>query len=104
MTEVFTPPPHPGEILGEELFMRGLNQSEAARLLGLRKAVVCRLVNQVYGLSPSVAYRLEKAGLYTAFYWLKLQAEYDIWRMSLLNFSDVQTFPARYGSDADAIG
>ncbi|HGA8481219.1 TPA: HigA family addiction module antitoxin [Salmonella enterica subsp. enterica serovar Virchow] len=95
MTEIYTPPAHPGELLGEELFRRGLSATHAARLLALNPAVVQRVVRGRNALTPSVAHRLELAGVGTAREWLDQQAQYDLWRLSFLNFSDVQPFPPR---------
>lgn len=93
MSKIFTPPAHPGELLGEELFRRGMTQSDASRLLGLNRPVVGRIVRGVHAVSPSVALRLELAGCGTAKEWLALQADYDLYRVSFLNFSDVEPFP-----------
>ena len=93
MTEVKTPPAHPGEVLGYELFRRGLNQRQAARLLGVSYALIGRIINGMHGVSTTLAYRLELAGVGAAVEWLAWQAEYDLWRVSFLNFSDVQPFP-----------
>ncbi|MJS61857.1 addiction module antidote protein, HigA family [Salmonella enterica subsp. enterica] len=102
MTEIYTPPAHPGEALGEELFRRGMTYKQAADLLGLNPAVVQRAVSGRNALMPSVAYRLELAGVGTAREWLDLQAQYTVWQLSLLNYSDVQPFPPRDDSTGSA--
>lgn len=93
ITSVKTPPAHPGEHLGYELFRRGLSQSDAARLLAVNPAVIGRSVRGINPLSTSLAHRLELAGVGKAAEWLAWQAEYDLYRVSFLNFSDVQPFP-----------
>lgn len=95
MTTVYTPPAHPGEALGYELFRRGLTQAEAARLLGVNAAVLSRIVREVGSISPTVAHRLELAGVGKAADWLMMQNHFDLWRASFLNYSDVQPFPPR---------
>lgn len=99
MTDVKTPPAHPGEHLGYEIFRRGMTQSDAARLLAVNPAVIGRCVRGINPLSTGLAHRLELAGVGKAAEWLAMQAEYDLWRVSFLNFSDVQPFPPVYTAD-----
>lgn len=95
MTKIYTPPAHPGEALGYELFRRGLTQAEAARLLGISAGIIGRILRETAGIAPTIAHRLELAGVGKAAEWLAMQNAFDLWRASFLNYSDVQPFPPR---------
>lgn len=94
MKNINEPVDHPGLTLGYEIFRRGLSVSEAARLLGLTRSLVAKITKGANPIMPSIAQRLELAGVGTAAEWLTAQAQYDIWRVRCsLNFDDVQLFP-----------
>ena len=73
-------PPHPGELLKDNLGEEGLNISiaEAARRLGVSRVALSRVVNGRAAISPDLAIRLELAHLSTARLWLAMQAGYDL--------------------------
>ncbi len=73
-------PPHPGELLKENIGPDGLNIgiAEAARGLGLSRVSLSRVVNGRAAISPELAVRLEAAGLSTARFWMAMQAAYDL--------------------------
>ena len=72
-------PPHPGELLGEDVINAlGLKISEAARRLGVSRVALSRVVNGHAALSPELANRLELAGVGTARAWLAMQINYDL--------------------------
>ena len=53
-------PPHPGLFVKTEVLdSLNLSISEAAGLLGVRRATLSALVNQRTSLSPEMAYRIE---------------------------------------------
>ena len=55
-------PPHPGEFIRDEILSElGLSVSEAADVLGVRRATLSDLVNGKAALSPEMALRVEKA-------------------------------------------
>ncbi len=55
-------PPHPGAFIRDEILVElGLSVSEAADVLGVRRATLSDLVNGNAVLSPEMALRLEKA-------------------------------------------
>ena len=56
----------------------GLSVTEAARVLGVARHTLSRLLNGQAGLSPEMAIRLEKAGWSNADHWLRLQTAYDL--------------------------
>lgn len=72
-------PPHPGETLREDVFEPlGLAVTEAAARLGMSRVALSRVLNGRADISPSLAIRLEQAGVSTARFWIALQADYDL--------------------------
>ena len=72
-------PPHPGlSVRHDCLEPLGLNVTEAAKKLGIRRKQLSDIVNCHAGISPEMAIRLDKAfggGAETS---LRLQAAYDL--------------------------
>lgn len=74
-------PPHPGEILREEVLgPLGLKVTEAANRLCVARTTLSRVVNEHAGISADLAVRLEAAGVSTARFWLNLQTQYEYWQ------------------------
>jgi len=72
-------PPHPGRSVRENcLEPLGLSVTEAARVLGVARHALSRVLNGHAGISPEMAIRLEKAGWSNAEFWLRRQATYDL--------------------------
>jgi addiction module HigA family antidote len=72
-------PPHPGRSIKQNcLDALGLNVTAAAKLLGVARHTLSRILNGHSGISPEMAIRLEKAGWSNADFWLRLQAAYDL--------------------------
>lgn len=72
-------PPHPGELLREEVVDElGLSVTEAAARLGMSRVALSRVLNERAAISADLALRLESAGLSTARAWLALQLNYDL--------------------------
>src|SRR6266446_1147526 len=71
-------PSHPGEIFyWGVLEPLGVSVSEAARILGVRRATLSAMVNGKAGLSPELALRIEKAFGPKVDLMLRIQAAYD---------------------------
>ena len=71
--------PHPGEIIREDVIAAlGIGIGEAAERLSVSRVALSRVVNARAAISPELAYRLEKAGVSTARFWLAMQANYDL--------------------------
>ncbi len=76
-------PPHPGEILKEDVIVPlGLSVTEAAERLSMSRVSLSRVLNCKAGISPDLAIRLEMAEVGTARSWLRLQRNYDLWQAS----------------------
>lgn len=56
----------------------GLNVTEAAKLLGVARHTLSRVLNGHSAISPDMAIRLEKVGWSNADHWLRLQTAYDL--------------------------
>ena len=72
-------PPHPGRSIKDAcLDPLDLSVTEAAKVLGVARHTVSRVINGQAGISPDMAIRLEKAGWSNADHWLRLQAAYEL--------------------------
>ncbi len=72
-------PPHPGELLREDVIEAlGLSVTEAAACLGMSRVALSRVLNARAAISPDLAVRLEMAGVSTAQAWLAMQTNYDL--------------------------
>ncbi len=74
-------PPHPGEILKDEVLdALGLSVKQAAARLAMSRVALSRVINGKAAISPNLAIRLEQSGIASANLWLDLQTKYDLWR------------------------
>ena len=72
-------PPHPGLSIKENcLAPLGLNVTEAAKVLGVARHTLSRVLNGHAAISPEMAIRLEKAGWSNAEFWLRRQTAYNL--------------------------
>jgi addiction module HigA family antidote len=71
-------PPHPGEIIREEIIKAlGLTVTGAAEILGVRRATLSHVTTGKASVSAEMALRLEKAFGVSMDLLLKMQAGYD---------------------------
>ena len=78
-------PPHPGEILREDVLPEmGLTVTEAASQIGVSRVTLSRVLNGHAAISPVMALRLEAwLGVENggrAETWLTQQLAYDLWK------------------------
>ncbi len=74
-------PPHPGlSVRINCLEPLGLSVTEGAKVLGVSRQALSRLINGQAGISPEMAIRLSKAFGTTPDIWIRMQAAYDIAR------------------------
>ena len=72
-------PPHPGRSIKDAcLEPLGLSVTEGAKVLGVTRNTLSRLIHGQSGISPEMAIRLEKAGWSNADHWLRLQSAYEL--------------------------
>ena len=72
------PPIHPGEILAEELEIRGLSGSNAARALDIPQSRISNILRSRTGITADTALRL---GLWLGTgpeIWLNMQKDYEL--------------------------
>lgn len=104
LTGIDDRPPHPGEILREELLPRlGITPAELALHLGISTTILDAILAERRGIKLKLAQRLGVALGTGARYWLALQMQYDVWmaeRMSPVVIAPI--VPARFRADARA--
>lgn len=72
-------PPHPGRSIKDGcLEPLGLTVTEGAKVLGVARHTLSRVINGQAGISPEMAIRLEKAFGGSADAWLRMQTAYDL--------------------------
>lgn len=74
-------PPHPGEIIKEDVLgSENLSVTEAARQLGISRVTLSRLLNGKTGVSVDMALRLSQWLGTTPEVWLRMQDACDLWQ------------------------
>ena len=74
-------PPHPGEIVHQEVIEPlGLSVTAAARILGVSRPALSAMLNGRASLSPDMAIRIEKAFGPKMDHLLRMQCAFDIAR------------------------
>jgi addiction module HigA family antidote len=71
-------PPHPGELIGDNLDELGISITDAARGLGITRQQLHNLIAGRSGITPEMAVKLEQALGSNADTWLKMQMNYDL--------------------------
>jgi len=71
-------PPHPGELIGDNLDELGISVTAAAKALGVSRQQLHAVISARAGVTPEMAVRLEKALGSTADTWLRMQMNYDL--------------------------
>jgi addiction module HigA family antidote len=72
-------PAHPGRIVRSAcLEPLGLSITEGAKILGVSRQTLTKIVNGKSGISAEMAIRLAKAFGSTAELWVRMQASYDL--------------------------
>jgi addiction module HigA family antidote len=71
-------PPHPGELVGDNLEALGVSITDGAKALGISRQQLHNVIAGRYGITPEMDMRLEKALGSTADTWLGMQMNYDL--------------------------
>lgn len=71
-------PTHPGVSVREGCLRGRLTVTEAARMLGVARHTLSRVLNGHSGISAEMAIRFEKVGWSNADFWMRRQAAYDL--------------------------
>ena len=69
---------HPGPSLRDDLEEVDWTVNEFDARLGVSRNTASRLLNGLWGISPSVPLALERIGCSTADFWMRRQAGYDL--------------------------
>lgn len=81
--------PHPGELLKE--YLDGTSVTHAAKVLGITRANLSRILNGHTGISADMAIRLSLALETTPEFWLNLQTQHDLWIASQQTRPEIHT-------------
>ena len=71
-------PPHPGEIVADNLAELGVTVKAAAEALGVTRQQLHKVISGRSGVTPEMAVRLEKAIGGTSDAWLRMQMDYEL--------------------------
>lgn len=87
-------PPSPGDVLRERV-LRGMDikQDKLADALGVSRFTVNQVLNGRRGVSPEMALRLERVLGTSADFWLKLQAQVDLYEARRKIGADIAKLP-----------
>lgn len=80
MSRMFNPP-HPGEIIREDVLPElAISVTEAARQLGVSRVRFSRFINRRSAVSAGLAIRLALWLGGSAQSWMRMQADFDLWQ------------------------
>jgi len=74
------PPVHPGEVLAEELEVRGVTATELSRALGVPQSRISNILRERTGITADTALRLGRWTGTGPELWLNLQKQYELRR------------------------
>ena len=82
---------HPGKILA--YYLEGRSVTEVARHLGVTRPALSRVLNGKAGVSADMALRISEAFNTDPDFWLRLQAQRDLWVASRKKRAKVKPLP-----------
>lgn len=87
-------PTHPGEILRHDVLPAlEISVSEAARQLRVTRQTLHRIMAGTHGVTPEMAVRLGRFCGNGPALWLRLQQNFDLWRVQRLLKDEVKKIP-----------
>jgi addiction module HigA family antidote len=88
-------PTHPGALLREDILPSvGKSKTEIARLLGISRETLYRLLREEQSVTAELAARLGKLFGNGPGLWLRMQAAHDEWRAQRMDMSAIPTIDA----------
>ena len=84
-------PSHPGKILA--YYLEGRSVTEVARHLGVTRPALSRVLKGKAGVSADMALRISEAFNTDPDFWLRLQAQRDLWVASRKKRAKVKPLP-----------
>lgn len=72
------PPVHPGDVLAEELEVRGVTATELSRALGVPQSRISNILRERTGITADTALRLGRWSGTGPDLWLNLQKRYEL--------------------------
>lgn len=85
-------PLHPGEFLQDELDTLEISQLALARRIGATHAQINDICRGKRGISADMAVRLSRALGASAQFWLNLQIQWELSKVSLNSYKSIQSF------------
>ncbi len=86
-------PAHPGRLLA--YYVQGRSVTEVAKHLGVTRPALSRILNGKAGISADMALRISEAFNTDPDFWLRLQAQRDLWLASRKRRPKVKPLAAR---------
>ena len=84
-------PANPGRILAN--YLAGRTVTVVAKHLGITRPALSRVINGHAGISADMALRISEAFNTDAAFWMRLQAQRDLWEASQRKRARVKPFP-----------
>ena len=73
-------PTHPGTIIKEDyLEPLSITITNMAKILGISRKTLSKIINKKGAITPDMALRLSRAFNTSSLFWLNLQRNYDLW-------------------------
>jgi antitoxin HigA-1 len=74
-------PPHPGKVVKHSLLDgTGMTITQAAKILGVGRVTLSKIINGKAGISPAMAVRLSIVLNTSSEMWMNMQAMYDLYQ------------------------
>jgi antitoxin HigA-1 len=86
-------PAHPGRLLS--YYLDGRTVTEVAQHLRVTRPALSRVLNGKAGISADMALRISEAFGTEPDFWLRLQAQYDLWAASKKKRARVKPLPQK---------
>jgi antitoxin HigA-1 len=92
-------PVHPGEILREDVLPDlDMSVTAAAKLLGVTRQALHRVLAGTAAISPEMALRIGKFCGNGAEVWLRMQATYDLWHAERALTSEIAAIKTQHAA------